>query len=93
MLDNTTVVAVPSGSDWGSLVQRVMVAFEVMSGFMPLDDKVQVVMQNGRQALREMGGALCPASEGEGFHHENNVSEQRPAAGGGCRGGVGGHQG
>ena len=95
MIDEQIVVAAPpAAGDMSSLVQRVMVAFEVMSGFMPRDGKAQAVMQNGRDALRALAEALCPAAqEGEGFHHENLTGQQRRAACGSGRGGVGDHQG
>lgn len=87
MVDNKLVG--PGAVDWVSLIQRVMVAFEVMGGYMPRDEKVQAVMQNGRLALRELGEAACPAAQGEGYNHENLAGEQRRPSGGGGRGGVG----
>ena len=89
MVVDEMIVAGPRVGDWSGLVQRVMIAVEVMSEYMPPEEKVQDVVQNGRQALQELGARVCSAAQREGYDDEDLAGEQRQTAGDGRRQRVG----
>ena len=89
VLEKGSVVAVKTVDDWSGLVQRAMIALEVASGFMPADETVQAVMQNGRLALQELGDGLCRSPAQREGYDEDITGEQRQAAGVGRRRRVG----